>query len=54
MKLQKETITIEIFHNNIHAYNAIYKAISDAALRQADNYHFKIRVITAVESCKAK
>lgn len=35
MKLQKETITIEIFHNNIHAYNAIYKAISDAALRQA-------------------
>ena len=54
MKLQKETITIEIFHNNIHAYNSIYKAISDVALRQADNYHVKTRVITAVESCKVK
>ena len=54
MKLQKETITIEIFHNNIHAYNAIYKAISDVALRQADNYHVKTRVITAVASCKVK
>lgn len=54
MKLQKETITIEIVHNNIHAYNAIYKAISDAALRQADNYQVKTSVITAVESCKAK
>lgn len=54
MNLQKETITIEIFHNNIHAYNAIYKAISDATLRLADNYHVKTRVITAVESCKAK
>lgn len=54
MKLQKETITIEIVHNNIHAYNAIYKAISDAVLRQADNYHVKTRVITAVECCKAK
>lgn len=54
MNLQKETITIEIFHNNIHAYNAIYKAISDATLRQADNYHVKTRFITAVESCKAK
>mgnify|MGYP004465946617 FL=1 len=54
MKLQKETITIEIFHNNIHAYNAIYKAISDATLLGSDNYHVKTRVITAVESCKAK
>ncbi len=54
MNLQKETITIEIFHKNIYAYNAIYKAISDATLRQADNYHVKTRVITAVESCKAK
>ena len=54
MKLQKETITIEIFHNNIHAYNAIYKAISDAAICQADNYPVKIRIITAVGRCKAK
>ena len=54
MKLQKETIIVEIFNDNVHAYNAIYKAISDAALRQADNYHVKTSVITAVESCKAK
>lgn len=54
MKLQKETITIEIFHNNIHAYNAIHKAISDAVFIQAENYHVKTRVITAVECCKAK
>lgn len=54
MKLQKETITIEIVHNNIHAYNAIYKAISDAALRQADNYHVKVKVITDVECNETK
>lgn len=54
MKLQKETIIIEIFHNNIHAYNSIYKAITDASLKQADNYHVKVRVITDVECNKAK
>ncbi len=48
MKLQKETIVIEIFHNNIHAYNAIYKAIADACKIQADNFHVKTRVITDV------
>lgn len=53
MKLQKDTITIEIVHNNIHAYNAIYKAISDAALREAYNYHVRMKVITALKNCKA-
>lgn len=54
MKLQKDTITIEIVHNNIHAYNAIYKAISDAALREAYNYHVKVKVITVVKCNETK
>lgn len=54
MNNEKETIIIEIFHNNIHVYNAIYKAITDAAFKQADNYHVKVRVITDVECYKAK
>ena len=54
MKLQKEKIIIEIFHNNIHAYNAIYKAITDTSFKQANNYHVKVRVITNVECNKAK
>lgn len=52
MNNEKETIIIEIFHNNIHAYNAIYKAITDAAFKQADNYHVKVRVITDVDFLK--
>lgn len=54
MKLQKETIIIEIFHENILAYNEIYKAITDASFKQADNYHVKVRVITDVKCNKAK
>ena len=54
MKLQKETIIVEIFHNNIHAYNAISKALLDASLKQAENYHVKVRLIEDVKCCKAK
>ena len=43
MKLQKETIIVEIFHSNIAAYNAVYKALLDASLKQAENYHVKVR-----------
>ena len=54
MKLQKETIIVEIFHNNIHAYNAVYKTLLDASLRQAENYHVKVRLIEDVRRCKDK
>ena len=54
MELQKETIVVEIFHNNIHAYNAIFKAILDASLKQAENYHVNVRLIEDLKYCKAK
>ena len=54
MELQKETIIVEIFHNNIHAYNAIFKALLDASLKQAENYHVNVRLIEDVKYCKAK
>ena len=54
MKLEKETITVEIFHNNIHAYNAVYKALLDASLKQAENYHVNVRLIEDVKYYKAK
>ena len=54
MKLQKETIIVEIFHNNVHAYNAISKALLDAAIKQAENYHVNVRLIEDVKCCKAK
>ena len=54
MELQKETIVVEIFHNNIHAYNAVRKALLDAAIKQADNYQIKVRLIEDVEYRKAK
>lgn len=31
MNLQKETIIVEIFHDNVNAYNAVYKALLDAS-----------------------
>ena len=54
MNLQKETIVVEIFHNNIHAYNAISKALFDAAIKQAENYHVKVRLIEDVKCCRVK
>lgn len=45
-ELSEEVITVVVYHNNIHAYNAVYKAICDAAIKQADNYHVKTKVIT--------
>ena len=54
MNLQKETIVVEIFHNNVHAYNAISKALLDASLKQAENYHVKMRLIEDVKYCKDK
>ena len=54
MNLQKETIIVEIFHNNIYAYNAVYKALLDASLKQGENYHVKVRLIEDVKCCKAK
>lgn len=54
MNLQKETIIVEIFHNNVHAYNAISKALLDAAIKQAENYHVKVRFIEDMTSWKAK
>ena len=47
--LQNDAITIVVHHDNIHAYDAIVKAITDAACKQAENYHVKIEVITKVE-----
>lgn len=54
MELQKETIIVEIFHDNVHAYNAISKALLDAAIKQAENYHVKVRLIEDVKCCKDK
>ena len=54
MKLQKETIIVEIFYDNVNAYNAVYKALLDASLRQAENYHVKVRLIEDVKCCKYK
>ena len=54
MKLQKETIIVEIFYDNVNAYNAVYKALLDASLRQAENYHVKVRLIEDVKCCKDK
>lgn len=54
MNLQKETIIVEIFHDNVHAYNAISKALLDAAIKQAENYHVNVRLIEDVKYCKAK
>lgn len=47
--LHNDAITIVVHHDNIHAYDAIVKAITDAACKQAENYHVKIEVITKVE-----
>ena len=54
MNLQKETIVVEIFHNNVHAYNAISKALLDAAIKQAENYHVNVRLIEDMTNWKAK
>lgn len=54
MELQKETIIVEIFHDNVHAYNAISKALLDAAVKQAENYHVKVRLIEDIKYCKDK
>ena len=54
MNLQKETIIVEIFHDKIHAYNAISKALLDAAIKQTENYHVNVRFIEDVKCCKAK
>ena len=54
MNLQKETIIVEIFHDNVHAYNAISKSLLDASLKQAENYHVKVRLIEDVKCCKDK
>lgn len=50
--LHNDAITIVVHHDNIHAYDAIVKAITDAACKQAENYHVKIEVITKVEYLK--
>lgn len=47
--LHNDAITIVVHQDNIHAYDAIVKAITDAACKQAENYHVKIEVITKVE-----
>lgn len=47
--LHNDAIIIVVHHDNIHAYDAIVKAITDAACKQAENYHVKIEVITKVE-----
>ena len=54
MNLQKETIIVEIFHDNVHAYNAISKALLDAAIKQAENYHVNVKLIEDVTYCNAK
>lgn len=43
--LHNDAITIVVHHDNIHAYDAIVKAITDAACKQAENYHVKISAL---------
>lgn len=43
-ELQKDVISITVTHDNAYAFNAVYRAICEAAEKEAFNYHVRIGI----------
>lgn len=47
-ELQKDVIAITVTHDNAYAFNAVYRAICEAAEKEAFSYHVRIEISTRI------